>query len=509
LRSLIETSKTAASRIAVITPDDVVYMIVTDRFADGDPANNDDVDRSDPRKRHGGDLRGIVRRMPYLRDLGVTTLWLSPVYPNPPEAYHGYHPLDFEHVDPHMCSPELGPSGSTEVLRRFVEIAHGEGFKVIFDAIVCHTARGHRWLIDRPDWFNPNSSAPEKWWIWGLPDLNHDRIAVNVYFARNLIEWMATGIDAVRLDAARHVEKPFWRAYKALAKGVHSEVTLIGEVWDGDVAQVAPYQTQHGFDSMFDYPLYHAIVDVFAEDKSFHRIACPEISSDEVRGILNKDDEYRNAGHLMTFIDNHDTQRFFHLAGGPAKPEEAMLRTKLALTFVFTARGIPQLYYGSELAMDGGPDPDNRRDMPWEWAETTEPASASVVRAHEMHRFVRKLIEIRRGSKALRFGLTTTLYVTPSLYAFLRGFPNDARLVVLNNSPNAVDARIPVHANPRLSTLPCCHLREGLRLIDELDQNRTAQICNGEVRIALPGRAGAVLRPLEVGSNENTPCPPR
>lgn len=471
-------------------------MIVTDRFADGDPGNNEPVDLADPKKRHGGDLLGIIRRMPYLRDLGVTALWVTPVYRNPPDAYHGYHPLDFEHVDPHLCSPELGPSGSPEVIRRFVDLAHDQGLKVVFDAVVCHTAPGHRWVEERPGWFNPNSSAPEKWWIWGLPDLNHDLIEVNVYFAHNLVEWMtATGVDGMRLDAARHVEKAFWRVFKTFAKGVCPDVTLLGEVWDADVNQVAPYQTHHGFDSMFDYPLYEAMVDVFAKDQSFCRIARPEIASDEARGVLNLDDAYRNPGQLVTFVDNHDTPRFFHLAGGPAKSEEAMLRTKLALTLVFTTRGIPQLYYGSELALDGGPDPDNRRDMPWELTEVSS-RSPAAQRAREMHGFVRRLVEIRRGSPALRSGLTTTLYVTSTLYAFLRGFPNDARLVVLNNSPTAVQVDIPIHANSRLSTLACCRLPEGLRLFDELAPNRSAQICNGQVRVDLPGRTSAVFRPV-------------
>ena len=481
----------------MITPDDVVYMIVTDRFANGDPANDGDVDRGDPRKRHGGDLRGIIQNLPYLRELGVTALWLTPVYVNPPDAYHGYHPLDFEHVDPHLCSDELGPRGSREVVHRFVEIAHREGFKVVLDAIVCHTAPGHRWLQERPEWFNPReSTTPEKWWIWQLPDLNHDLIEVNVYFAHNLVEWMtATGVDGVRLDAARHVEKAFWRVFKSFAKGIHPDVTLIGEVWDADVKQVAPYQTHHAFDSMFDYPLYEAIVDVFARDRSFHRIARPDLWGNEEPGVLDLDDAYRNPGHLMTFIDNHDTPRFFHIAGGAGDPDEAMRRTKLALAFVFTTRGIPQLYYGSELALDGGPDPDNRRDMPWDLIAVPTGNSGEKEPAREMLAFVQKLIRMRRASTALRAGLTTTLYATPTLYAFLRGFPNDARLVVLNNSAKAAEVVIPIHGNPRLSTLACCRLPEGLRLVDELDPDRSAEIREGSLALRLPGRQAAVLRP--------------
>ena len=486
-------------RATVITPDDVVYMIVTDRFADGDPDNNENVDRGDPKKRHGGDLLGIVRRMPYLRELGVTALWLTPIYENPPDSYHGYHPLDFERVDPRLCSPELGPVGSPEVMRRFVDIAHDHGLKVVFDAIVCHTAPGHRWLEERPEWINSESSAVDKCRIFGLPDINHDIPAVNVFFANNLVDWMTTtGVDAVRIDAARHIEKPFWRAFKTFAKGVHPAVTLLGEVWDASVDVIAPYQTHHGFDSMFDYPLYHALVDVFAEDQSLDRLARPEIGDAEEAGVLNRDDAYRNPGQLLTFLDNHDTPRFFHLAGGTAHPQEAVRRTKLALTLLFTTRGIPQIYYGSELAMDGGSDPDNRRDMPWELIEASATRSAEGDRARDLHDFVRRLIEIRRASRALRFGLTTTLYVTSTVYAFMRGFPNDTRMIVINNASTAADVEIPIAANPRLSTLPCCHLPDGLRLVDELDPERVATLRDGQVRVAIPGKTGAVFRPVGV-----------
>src|SRR5262249_40365180 len=143
----------------VLTQDDVVYLIVTDRFANGDPANDGAVDRGDLGKRHGGDLLGIIQRLPYLRDLGVTVLWITPVYLNPPDAYHGYHPLDFESVDPHLCSPELGPSGSRETVRRFVQIAHEHGLKVMLDMVINHTAPNHPYPPHPPTSLNLNTPS--------------------------------------------------------------------------------------------------------------------------------------------------------------------------------------------------------------------------------------------------------------------------------------------------------------------------------------------------------------
>lgn len=493
----------------MITQDDILYMIVTDRFADGDLANNANVDRSALDKRHGGDLLGIVQRMPYLQALGVTALWITPVYQNPPDAYHGYHPLDFERVDPNLCSPELGPVGSREVVRRFVEIAHEHNLKVVFDAIVCHTAPNHPWLQERPDWFNVNAPTPEKWWIWGLPDLNHDNLDVNVYFVRNVLEWMgATGVDGLRIDAARHVEKPFWHMFKLFAKGLHPHVTVIGEVWDTDVAQVAPYQTRHGFDSMFDYPLYDGIRDVFANDQDFGRIARPELSDNEPLGILNQDDDYRNACHLVTFIGNHDTPRFFSLATRDGRRERAMARTKLALIFLLTTRGIPQLYYGDELGMDGGPTSDNRQDMRWTLVEEAEDASIEAQQAQEMLDFTRRLIRLRRSSMALRYGLLTTLYLTPTFYAFARISLDDVCVVALNNAWEAAEVAVPIHANPRLPSFALSILANGLPLMNGLDSDDRTQIVDGSIRLRVPGKTGMIFQRvpsplLGVGRAEN------
>src|SRR5262249_28046628 len=159
-------------------------------------------------------------------------------------------------------------------------------------------------------------------------------------------------------------------------------------------------------------------LDVFAYDHAFGRIARPALSENEPWGILDQDPAYRNAYHLITFLGNHDTARFFHLAGGPERSEEASFRTKLALTFLFTTPGIPRLASGDELALEGGPAPDNRRDMPWDRFEGPGAGSPAGKQACEMHAFTRQLIELRRGSKALRYGLLVTLYVTPTLYAF-------------------------------------------------------------------------------------------
>ena len=483
----------------MITQDDVVYMIVTDRFADGDPDNNAGVEPDAPKGRHGGDLRGIIQRIPYLQALGVTTLWITPVYLNPPGAYHGYHPLDFEAVDPHLCSPELGPVGSREVVRRFIEIAREHGLKVILDLVVNHTARDHPWVQERPDWFNrnpmdPNHWDPYKWWVWGLPDLNHENVDVNAYFIRNVLDWISvTRPDGVRLDAARHVETQFWHAFKLFAKGFHPEVTLLSEVWSEYVDDVAPYQTTFGFDSVFDFPLREAAVDVFTQDASFSRIACAELFPGEAPGVLNFDPAYRNAYQLVTFLENHDTPRFYHLAGGDAKPEEALARTRLALTFLLTTRGIPQLYYGAELAMDGGENPDNRRDMPWDLIGAGPEFTPRAEPARTLFTLTQQLIRLRRSSRALRYGFLITLYLTPTLYAFARMLPGEVCIVVLNNDPGPVQVSIPLRSNSRIPAFVRDGLVDGLTFTDALSPGCLASVRAGNLEVCLPARTGALF----------------
>jgi glycosidase len=478
----------------LITQDDILYLIVTDRFADGDPDNNGEVDRSSLTARHGGDLVGIVQRMPYLRDLGVTTLWLTPVYLNPPDAYHGYHPLDFTQVDPHLWSPELGPLKGREPIRRFVAMAHQHGLKVLLDLIVNHTAPDHPWLKERPDWFNPNLPTMEKCWLWDLPDLNHDNLDVNAYFIRNALDWIGeTGVDGIRLDAARHVETQFWDLFKLFVQGRHPQCTIVGEVWDPEPARVAPFQAQHGFDSMYDFPLFHAIRDVFVEDRSFTRIAARDYLDPEQPGVLNCDRQYRNAQRLITFIENHDTERFFTAAGGGEDPEIALRRTQLALTFLFTTRGIPQLYYGGELAMEGGEHPDNRRDMPWNLLDGMSDGAATR-RAREMRAFLRRLLRLRRDSPGLRFGTVVTLYVTDTVYAFARLFPGDQRLVVFNNGDAAAQVALPIEMNPHIPTIARHELQSEVRIANELPPYDVARLVDGFVPVLVGPRWAALYR---------------
>ena len=485
----------------MLTLDDVIYMIMTDRFArkGGEPSTG--IDPDDPKKRHGGNLLGIVERMPYLKDLGVTTLWMTPFYLNPPDSYHGYHPLDFDAVDPHLCSPELGPTGSRETIRRFVEIAHEHEFKVMIDMIVSHTGKEHPWLDEHPELINWTGEAVEKRWFERLPNINHDSLDANIYFIRNVLNWIRdTDVDAVRIDAARHVESQFWEEFKLYSLGLFPTVTVVGEFWDSKPHCVAPFQNVHGFHTMFDFPMYHAVRDVFIDNHPFDRLARRQLSDDEVPGILDLDPIYRNAYQLITFIGNHDTPRFFEKAGGNEHPEPALTRMKMALAFVMTARGIPQLYYGDELAMPGGMDPDNRRDMPWHLLEVQAQDTPEVQRAHNMLSWTRRLVGLRRGSPALLWGMSAPLYVSDTLYIVLRFTLEDLVIVAFNKGVADIDLRIGLWENQNIPTLVKALLSDGLAFQNQFEPSQVVQLTEGTIRVRLSHMSTALYRARPVAT---------
>ena len=360
----------------MISQDDIIYFIVTDRFCDGDSANSFGTDKTDPRRYHGGDFKGIIDRIDYLQGLGVTALWITPVYLNigrfgNSDGYHGYWALDFERIDPHLYTERIDYiPGSRKYLKNLCSTLHDNGIQLILDVVVNHTGYHNQAYRDYcnkkiPEhWFNTGGGGEKETPLAGLPDLDHDNPDVRDYFVNNIVEWIEeTGIDAIRMDTVKHVEDAFWYAFKSYVKGRHRSVTLIGEVLDPyDIGKIAAYQTRHDFDTLFDFPLCSEIKNTFIHNASMTRLARPRLSEAETPGILDKDTRYyANANRLVTLLDNHDL---------PARIKTEILNRwghwdrrranrilKLCLTFLFTTRGIPQLYYGTEIGLEGDADP--------------------------------------------------------------------------------------------------------------------------------------------------------
>jgi len=459
-------------RFQGFTTDDIIYFIMPDRFADGDQSNNDPAkspglyDRAKPRYYHGGDFQGIINHLPYLKELGVTAIWINPVYDNtdrldekemypeveggpkrPTTAYHGYGAIDFYGVEEHY--------GTLSKLRELVDRAHAMGFKVIQDQIANHTSPYHPWVADRPTptWFygtvenhlsnnwqkwtqmDPHASDAtrrrnlEGWFIDILPDLNQEDDEVRRYLIQNTLWWLGVvGFDAIRMDTLPHVPRAFWHDWSAAIKRQYPDVNILGELFDGDPSLLSYFQKgkagpdgiDTGIDTVYDFALHYAIRDVFARGESVRKL----------EQVLAHDYLYPRPEVLVPFIGVHDMPRFMAEKGATIEG------LKLAQTFLMTTRGTPLLYYGDELAMPGGADPDNRRDFPGGFPGDSRNAFTQAGRTpieNEVFDHLRRLASLRAELPALRTGTLIQVYDEDQQTVFARHLGDQTVFVALNN----------------------------------------------------------------------------
>jgi glycosidase len=497
-----------------------------DRFANGDRSNDDPprsrglLDRSKARYYHGGDLRGVIEKLPYLKDLGVTAIWLNPWYDNndglneiempegkPITDYHGYGAVDFYAVEEHF--------GDLTTLREMVDRAHALGIKVIQDQVANHTGPYHPWVKDAPTptWFNGTQAnhINETWQTWVLkdkyatpevmrpildgwflnilPDLNQNDPEAARYIIQNTLWWIGvTGLDAIRQDTLPYVPRRFWRDWMAAIKREYPAVNVIGETYDGDPAQVAFFQggvkrfdgIDSGIDTEFDFPLFYTIREAFAK-------------GGEIKGIpmmVARDYLYPNPSILVPFIGLHDMLRFM---SEPGATREGLM---LAQTFLMTTRGIPLIYYGDEIAMKGGNDPDNRRDFTGGFPGDERNAFTSEGRTkeeREVFDHLRRVTRLRRELEPLRRGSLVTLGFTEHQYAFARTLGASSVIVVFNNEKKA--AEIEFEVTP-------LRLANGTALGDRLGVSKDLRVESGKLRVSLPARSASIFTMKQGGARK-------
>ncbi len=401
--------------------DEIIYFIMIDRFNNGDLSNDFEVDRDDPKAYHGGDFRGITEKLDYLKDMGFTALWLTPIVQNEEKGYHGYWTEDFYKTEEHF--------GTLEEFKELVQEAHKRDMKIIVDLVVNHTGYQHAWLEEegKEDWFHPNEpirnwdnqEQVENGWIYGLPDLNQDNPEVREYLLDMAKWWIEeTDIDGYRLDTVKHVPKDFWKEFAEEVKSVKEDFFLIGEVWHDDPNYVAGYQ-ETGIDSFVDFPTYNELTRVFSQaDESLTRL-------DTL--FYHNQNLYDNPYILGTFLDNHDVERFTRAA--IKKKQHPPTRLKLALAYMYTAPGIPIVYYGTEIALDGGEDPDNRRDMNFR-------ADKEIID------YITKLAELRKKMPSLTHGTYEMVYDNGAMAVIKREYEGEVSFVAINNSSETKAAPI-------------------------------------------------------------------
>lgn len=454
-------------------PDDVIYLIMPDRFADGDPSNNfpdsGTYDRSQPRAYHGGDLRGIQEHLPYLKDLGVTTLWITPIYNNDDHTgrdYHGYGAVDLYKVEEHF--------GTLADYQSLVQAAHQQGLKVILDIVPNHIGPTNPWAADPPTdhWLHgtrehhltsdaefqhltdPHAS-PREWrnivegWFAGvLPDMGTDDPVTSQLLRQNALWWAETGaLDGFRLDTFPYVDRRFWHDFHSAVHGVYPRCKTVGEVSGFDpvvAAYFAGGKTTAGIDSgvdtVFDFSLYSAL----------RKVVLHNAPATLLEQVLQHDWLFPHPEWLVTFLGNHDDPRFMGEAG--ATPE----KLNLAFSLLLTLRGIPQIYAGDEIGMPGGDDPDNRRDFPGGFPGDTRNAFTAAGRTpdeQQIFAHVRSLLHLRRQHTALRKGRLVHIFSDDRTLVYLRDFNGEKKgtneqperlLMMMNNAdqPRAVEVEI-------------------------------------------------------------------
>ena len=464
-----------------LSQDDVMYLIMPDRFANGDPTNDEpweapgSHDRSKPRAYHGGDLLGIKNHLPYLRDLGVTTLWLTPIVKNgAAEDYHGYGAVDLYAVDSHF--------GSLKEYRDLVAAAHQQQLKIFFDAVPNHVGPKHPWVSNPPlpDWFHgtlqrhldsslplkgsfygktggqSNSNDPfeslvdphappwmkrnltERWFFGTLPDMNTENPVVAQYLLQNSIWWTEiSGLDGFRLDTFPYVERKFWADWHAGLRRLYPNLTTVGEVFHPDPSVTSFFAggvrrydgIDTGLSTLFDFPMFFTLRDVLLHNAPAGRIA----------DVLRHDVLYPHPQLLVPFFANHDVPRF------ASEPGSSAAKLKLAFGLTLTLRGIPEIYYGDEIGMAGGGDPDNRRDYPGGWIGDSNNAFMPSGRSREQQEifsFAQSLLHLRREHPALRGGHLWHLASDDTCYVFLRESEEEQLVVAFNNSDQTREIRI-------------------------------------------------------------------
>lgn len=456
----------SAERIGFNTSD-VLYLIMPDRFANGNPSNDvikglidDKVDRADQYSRHGGDFKGIEDNLDYIADLGVTAIWLNPTQENdmPHGSYHGYAITDYYKADPRF--------GTNQEFVSLVNKAHERGLKVVMDMIFNHCGSEHFLFKDKPakDWFNfsdkyvqtsyrtttqydPYTSAYDKkmaldgWFVEPMPDFNQRNPHVAKYLIQNSIWWIEYGgIDGIRQDTHPYADFDMMSEWCKLITEEYPNFNIVGETWLNSNVAVSfwqkdsklAYPRNSNLKTVMDFPLMGAMNSAFDEECDWDKGVA------RLHDYLGQDIVYADPSNLLIFLDNHDTSRFFKTD----KDADNMSKYKQALAFLLTTRGIPQIYYGTEILMaadKANGDGTLREDFPGGWIGDNQNAFTHTGRTNKQnmaHDFTRKMLQWRKGNDVIAKGSLKHYVPIDGIYVYERKFRDRSVVVFLSGSDN-------------------------------------------------------------------------
>lgn len=451
------------------TSEDVLYLIMPDRFANGNPENDvvgemreKKVDRTDSFARHGGDIQGISNHLDYIADLGVTAIWLNPTQENDMESgsYHGYAITDYYQIDKRF--------GSNEDFCALVEKAHEKNLKVVMDMIFNHCGSENYLFKDKPskDWFNYRSnyvqtsfktasvmdihaSAYEKkiatdgWFTSVMPDFNQRNRHVARYLVQSSIWWIEyAGINGIRQDTHPYADFDFMSQWCKEVLNEYPYFNIVGETWLNSNVLVSYWQKDSklaaplnsNLPTVMDFPLQALMNQAFDEETGEWGGGLYKLYDYQTQDLV-----YADPMNLLTFLDNHDTSRF-------AQTDEMaknLKRYKQAMVFLLTTRGIPQIYYGTEILMTGDKgkgDGDLRKDFPGGWQGDTRNCfveNGRTEQENEAFEFTRQLLNWRKGNQVIGKGSLKHYSIQNGVYVYQREFNGKSVVVIMNGTDDS------------------------------------------------------------------------
>lgn len=469
------------------TSEDVLYLIMPDRFANGNPENDvvdgmreKKVDRADAFARHGGDIQGISSHLDYIADLGVTAIWLNPTQENDMESgsYHGYAITDYYQIDRRF--------GSNEDFCALVEKAHEKNLKVVMDMIFNHCGSENYLFKDKPskDWFNYRSNyvqtsfktvsvmdihasafekkiATDGWFTSVMPDFNQRNRHVARYLIQSSIWWIEyAGINGIRQDTHPYADFDFMSQWCKEVLDEYPYFNIVGETWLNSNVLVSYWQKDSklaapqnsNLPTVMDFPLQALINQAFDEETGEWGGGLYKLYDYQTQDLV-----YANPMNLLTFLDNHDTSRF-------AQTDEMaknLKRYKQAMVFLLTTRGIPQIYYGTEILMTGDKgkgDGDLRKDFPGGWQGDTRNCFVENGRTaleNEAFEFTRQLLNWRKGNQVIGKGNLKHYSIQNGVYVYQREFNGKSVVVIMNGTDDSKELDLAPYQEilPRENTL--------------------------------------------------------
>ena len=441
---------------------DVIYLITPDRFSNGNPDNDslprlkEKVNRKNKDGRHGGDLQGVIGHLDYISNMGFTQIWLNPVLENdhPKFSYHGYSTTDYFKIDARF--------GDNELYRRFSKEAKKKGIGIIKDVIPNHIGSEHWWMKDLPssDWVNNKGifkqsshvheviydpyvtksqirEMTDGWFVKTMPDLNQRNSFLATYLIQNSIWWIEyADLSGIRVDTYPYADKEFLSKWSGRIISEYPNFNFVGEEWNMNSSMIAYWQSgsqnKDGYissiPSMMDFPLQNALVRSLKDSESWNS------GIGDVYRVIANDYVYGDPYNLVVFAGNHDMERIY------SQLNNNIDLYKMAMSFILTTRGIPQIYYGTEIIMESTADHGElRRDFPGGWKGDKVNAFSRKGLSNkeiEAQKYLKTLLNWRKKSLAITNGKLIHYPPKDGVYVYFRLFDNELVMVLINNNKN-------------------------------------------------------------------------